>query len=184
MKDAQLPLLGWDPPAFDPRFARATRTDVGRGGFIDHVPGWMEGHAALFEELRERVPWRTEQRVMYERVVETPRLLGDDPRHPLLDRAADALSRRYAVRFDAITLAYYRDGADSVAWHADRELRDAPIAFVAVVSLGAPRRFLVRPRGGGVSRAFTVGWGDVLVMGGTCQREHEHAGSGVAARPT
>ena len=46
---------------------------------------------------------------------------------------------------------------------------------MAIVSLGAPRRFLLRPAGGGTSRAFDLGWGDLLVMGGTCQRTWEHA---------
>ncbi len=41
--------------------------------------------------------------------------------------------------------------------------------------LGAARPFLLRPKGGGRSRAFPAGWGDLLVMGGRCQQEFDHS---------
>lgn len=116
---------------------------------------------------------------MYEQVVDVPRLTAqlpeDGPGHPLLGQAAEALEQRYGVRFDRRGLALYRDGRDSVAWHRDKVLRDQPQALVAIVSLGTPRRFQVRPFGGGARAAdLTLGWGDLMVMGGTCQRDWEH----------
>ena len=45
---------------------------------------------------------------------------------------------------------------------------------VATLSLGGPRRFLMRPKGGGPSRSFRLGWGDLMVMGGAAQRTWEH----------
>lgn len=173
-----------DAPSFDAGFARAERialdalTRGPRGAWLERVPGWVAGHEALFARLERAFAWRQERRPMYERVVDVPRLLarvpgdGDDP---ILHAMAAALSGRYGVDFDAISLAIYRDGADSVAWHRDKELRDWPEAFVAVASLGGTRRFMVRPLGGGPSRTFSTGWGDLLVMGGTCQRTFEHA---------
>ena len=74
-----------------------------------------------------------------------------------------------------MSAAYYRDGRDSVAWHGDTNARDLPAAVVATISLGEPRRFLLRPRDGGRPRAFRLGWGDLLVMGGSCQRTWRHA---------
>jgi alkylated DNA repair dioxygenase AlkB len=86
-----------------------------------------------------------------------------------------ALDRRYATAFERISLAYYRDGRDSVAWHGDYVARRMETALVATVSVGAPRRFLLRPHGGGRSIAYSIGWGDLIVMGGTCQRTWQHS---------
>jgi alkylated DNA repair dioxygenase AlkB len=86
-----------------------------------------------------------------------------------------ALSARYQETFVRVSFAYYRDGNDSVAWHGDTTARDLPEALVATVSLGQPRRFLLRPTEGGSSIAFPLGGGDLLVMGGTCQRTWRHA---------
>jgi alkylated DNA repair dioxygenase AlkB len=69
----------------------------------------------------------------------------------------------------------YRDGRDSVAWHRDRIAKEIEDPIVVLVSLGEPRRFLVRPHGGGRSRAFRLGRGDLLVTGGRFQREWEHS---------
>ena len=46
---------------------------------------------------------------------------------------------------------------------------------MAIVSLGAPRQLALRPRGGGPSRRVALGPGDLLVMGGSCQRTWDHA---------
>jgi hypothetical protein len=62
-----------------------------------------------------------------------------------------------------------------VAWHRDRIAREISDPIVVLVSLGEPRKFLVRPHGGGPSRAFRLGGGDLLVTGGRFQRDWEHA---------
>lgn len=178
MRGAQLSLFGGGAPAIDASFRAARRIELGRGAWIDHAAEWVSGHEALFAALEESMRWRSERRVMYERVVQVPRLLGRVPEDgegcPLLFAMADALSERYRARFDAITLALYRGGSDSVAWHRDKGLRDQDEAFVCVVSLGGARRFMLRPHGGGASTSISVGWGDLAVMGGTCQRTFEH----------
>jgi alkylated DNA repair dioxygenase AlkB len=142
-------------------------------------PGWLEGHDAVFETLRQTTRWEHHRRRMYERVVDVPRLeadLPDDgPGHPVIEQAVDALSRRYGLALSRVSLAYYRDGRDSVAWHGDRLGRLVDDTVVAILSLGEPRRFLLRPVVGGASRAFDLGWGDLLVMGGSCQRTWQHA---------
>ncbi len=116
---------------------------------------------------------------MYDRTVVTPRLIAvlpdDGPGHPLLEAMQRSLSQRYRQRFERVSLALYRDGRDSVAFHGDRVARTLPNALVATVSLGAPRRFLMRPHGGGSSNAWNLGWGDLFVMGGDCQRTWQHA---------
>ncbi len=145
----------------------------------------MSGSDEIYERLVETVPWYAEKRQMYERLVDVPRLLcwyGEcDPLpDPVLERAREALSEHYLDElgepFRTAGLCYYRDGRDSVAWHGDtigRSRREDTI--VAIVSFGAARRLLLRPRLGGESLGFALGHGDLLVMGGSCQRTWEHA---------
>ena len=70
----------------------------------------------------------------------------------------------------------YRDGADSVAWHGDRIGRGAHTdTMVAILSVGSARSLMLRPRSGGSTLKFSLGHGDLVVMGGSCQRTWEHA---------
>ncbi|MFD9123948.1 alpha-ketoglutarate-dependent dioxygenase AlkB [Kitasatospora sp. NPDC059571] len=161
------------------------RTVLGDGAWIDLLPGWLHGAGALFEQLAADVPWHAERRTMYERVVDVPRLLafygeGDPLPHPVLTEARGALSAHYGPElgepFTTAGLCYYRDGHDSVAWHGDRLGRGGrQDTMVAIVSVGEPRPLLLRPRGGGPAVRRLLGHGDLLVMGGTCQRTWEHA---------
>ncbi len=175
----QSSLFGSGEPHLDPDLSRLRRLTLGAGAWVDHRPGWLHGPDAVFEALRLTTRWEHHQRPMYERVVDVPRLTAelpaDGPGHPLLEQAADALSRHYGIALSRISLAYYRDGRDSVAWHGDRLGRLVDDTVVAILSLGEPRRFLMRPAAGGPSRAFNLGWGDLLVMGGSCQRTWQHA---------
>lgn len=178
-------LLAGGAPAPDATFATAARIDLGAGAWVDHVPGWLGGADALFTDLVASVRWRQREVAMYDRLVAEPRLSSwwgdeDDPERCLdaapasLRALVPALDSRYRRGFDAIGLNLYRDGRDSVAWHGDRFERDRPATIVAVLSLGSPRRFLLRPVGGGASRAFVLHSGDLLVMGGTCQQTWQH----------
>jgi len=161
------------------------RTVLTDGAWLDVRRGWLGGADALFERLHRSVPWRAEQRVMYGQEVVVPRLLAfyddtDQLPDPLLEQARTALDRHYAVElgelFRTAGLCLYRDGNDSVAWHGDRIGRgNTHDTRVAIVSLGAPRALLLRPRLGGSSRRYEVGYGDLLVMGGSCQRTWEHS---------
>lgn len=172
-------LFGSGEPRLDPAFSGLRRLPLTPGAWVDHLPGWLEGHDAVFETLRRTTRWEHPRRRMYERVVDVPRLVAelpdDGPGHPALGQAADALSRRYGLSLARVSLAYYRDGRDSVAWHGDRLGPLVDDTVVAILSLGEPRRFLLRPVAGGASRAFDLGWGDLLVMGGSCQRTWQHA---------
>jgi alkylated DNA repair dioxygenase AlkB len=167
------------------RLSGLRRTTLSHGAWIDVLPGWLSGADTLFECLAGTVPWHAEQRQMYEQVVSVPRLLAyyaeDDPLpHPVLSRARELLSAHYAAElgepFRSAGLCYYRDGRDSVAWHGDRIGRgNRQDTMVAILSVGEPRALLLRPRGGGASVRQTLGHGDLLVMGGSCQRTWDHA---------
>jgi alkylated DNA repair dioxygenase AlkB len=161
------------------------RTGLGPGAWIDVLPGWLSGSDELFEQLADEVPWRAERRKMYDQVVDVPRLLafygaGERLPHPVLTEARAALSAHYAEElgepFTTAGLCYYRDGRDSVAWHGDRTGRGAhEDTMVAILSVGEPRDLLLRPTGGGDTVRRPLGHGDLLVMGGSCQRTWEHS---------
>lgn len=161
------------------------RTVLTDGAWIDVQPGWLSGADALFERLQSTVPWRAERRQMYDRIVDVPRLLCffdetmalPDPALGMMKNALDAHYRaELGESFATAGLAYYRDGRDSVAWHGDRIGRSSSEdTMVAIVALGSPRALCLRPRGGGApSLRHDLGHGDLLVMGGSCQRTWEH----------
>ena len=161
------------------------RRPLAHAAWVDHLPGWVSGSDAVLGALLREVPWRHERRRMYDRVVDVPRLVawydeGVELPHPLLDEARAALSHHYRHElgepFTTAGCCLYRDGRDSVAWHGDTIGRSATEdTMVAIVSFGSPRSLLLRPRSGGPSRAFRLGHGDLVVMGGSCQRTWEHA---------
>ncbi|WP_067796507.1 alpha-ketoglutarate-dependent dioxygenase AlkB [Actinomadura formosensis] len=163
----------------------ARRTRLAHGAWVDVLPGWIPGADALFERLLTSVPWRAERRRMYERVVDVPRLLafydeGAPLPDPVLDEAKAALDAHYAAElgepFRTAGLCLYRDGRDSVAWHGDRLGRGATHdTMVAILSVGTPRSLTLRPRGGGRIIRHDLGHGDLIVMGGSCQRTWDHA---------
>jgi alkylated DNA repair dioxygenase AlkB len=161
---------------------------------VDVRPGWLAGADELFGRLLRAVPWRAERRPMYDRVVDVPRLLcfyaeGQRLPDPALHAAMTRLSAYYRPELGeplcTAGLCLYRDGRDSVAWHGDTIGRGATQdTIVAILSLGTPRALLLRPRGGGVpALRHELGHGDLLVMGGSCQRTWEHAVP-KTARPT
>ena len=172
-------------PGVGPLGDTVERTVLGRGAWIDLRRGWLTGADELFERLTEVVPWRGERRHMYDRVVDVPRLLcfydqGEQLPDLLLDQARQTLNDHYrgelGEEFVTAGLCLYRDGRDSVAWHGDRIGRGrTQDTMVAIISLGSPRVLALRPRGGGQSIRHELGHGDLIMMGGSCQRTWEHA---------
>jgi alkylated DNA repair dioxygenase AlkB len=167
-------------------FEHADRRILDDGAWVDLCSGWLRDGDALFDELLAIVPWRAERRPMYDRVVDVPRLLSfhhlatEPAPHPriaeLRDRLNDAYAGELGEPFTTAGLCLYRDGADSVAWHGDRIGRGRKEdTMVAIVSLGATRVLAMRPKGGGASLQLPQAHGDLLVMGGSCQRTWEHA---------
>jgi alkylated DNA repair dioxygenase AlkB len=175
-------------------FDHAERLSLGDGAWVDVRAGWLSGHDTLFDELVTAIPWRAERRQMYDRVLDVPRLvsfhdLASEPApHPAIAklrvRLNDSYARELGEPFTTAGLCLYRDGADSVAWHGDTIGRSSTEdTMVAIVSLGTTRAFALRPRTGGRSLRLSQGHGDLLVMGGSCQRTWEHSVP-KTARPT
>ncbi len=160
------------------------RTHLDDEAWVDLRPGWVGGADGLYAALRRDVDWQAERRQMYDSVVDVPRLLrfyGEDESlpHRALDQGRQRLSEHYADElgepFGTAGLCLYRDGRDSVAWHGDRIGRSRfANTMVAILSVGAPRDLLLRPRTGGASVRVPAGHGDLLVMGGACQRTWDH----------
>ena len=180
--------LNWQPSlfatggvGFDATVANATRRELTQGAWVDHAPAWVHGADALFDMLLDITPLQQHDIWMYERRLPEPRLThrwrtDSDPAPPsVLVDMAGALSHHYGVGFTQIGVNLYRDGNDSVAWHGDRVAREMPEAIVALVSLGEPRPFKLRPKGGGTAITYLPDRGDLLVLGGSCQRTWDHA---------
>lgn len=167
-------------------FEHNERRQLGAGAWIDIRSGWLTGADDLLDGLLSTVPWRAERRQMYDRVLDVPRLMSfhdltiEGAPHPALPRLRRRLNDIYAGElgepFTTVGLCWYRDGSDSVAWHGDTIGRSrSEDTMVAIVSLGATRTFALRPRGGGSALHLPLAHGDLLVMGGSCQRTWEHA---------
>ena len=174
-------LLATGEASVDHSFASLCRHELAGGAWLDHVPGWLAGADEVFALLLATVPWAQHERHMYTGKVVEPRLrasyrlatgVGGVP--PVVQEMGAVLGQRYDRPFDTVGLNLYRHGGDSVAWHGDRIPAEIVDPVVALVSVGEPRRLLLRPRGGGPSHSYVFGGGDLLVMGGTCPRTWEH----------
>jgi alkylated DNA repair dioxygenase AlkB len=181
--------LAWQPSLFDggapvvevdPDFHGLVRHELSAGAWVDVVAGWLRGADELFARLLRNTPWGQRDIRMYERVLPEPRLthrwtLDQGLPEPVFVAAARLLTGRYGVEFTQVGVNLYRDGEDSVAWHGDRVAREMDTALVGLISLGGVRPFRLRPHGGGASVGLLPGPGDLLVMGGTCQRTWQHS---------
>lgn len=175
-------LFGGEEPAFDASFSALERIQLDPTAWVEYAPGWVGGSDVLFEDILERRNWGQRARKMYDQKVIEPRLTapwnlrsGEPLEPPILEDIRIALSERYGIEFDSVGFNLYRDGRDSVAWHGDRIKKEVVDPIVVLVSLGAPRKFLLRPVGGGASKAFMLGAGDLLVTGGKTQRTWQHS---------
>ena len=179
-------LFGTLSPTFDDRFSEARRVDLDATSWVEHAPGWLRGSDGVFDELVEVLPLRQRTGVrMFDQIVDEPRLSawwgvesGRPEPLPLLREMRLVLAERYGEPFDSIGFNLYRDGDDSVAWHGDRHRHVVTNPVIAIVSVGAPRPFRLRLRrdqgGQGPSLSWSLGNGDLFVMGGACQHDWEH----------
>ncbi len=199
-------------PRTDEAFSTARRIDLDETSWVEHVPDWLSGHHRMLQLLLETADWEQHRRNMYDRIVDVPRLVAGlpgsgerldfyegevnclpsraprqkiDEANAWLVHMASLLSVRYRRVLESVTLAHYRSGSDSVAFHGDKMGPLRGNTVIAIVSIGERRRFLLRPNAA-VQRqgeraalsyplSFQFGGGDLLVMGGACQRDYEHA---------
>jgi alkylated DNA repair dioxygenase AlkB len=164
--------------ALDLDFPSARRIELDAHSWVEHVPNWLAADRELFEELIRTAGWEQRERWMYNRRLAEPRLTAeyqDVSQAPQQLRTVTAeLAARYAVDYRFIWLNLYRDQRDSTSWHGDPIGKRQETSTVPVLSLGATRRFLIKPAQGGKSLSFTVASGDLIVMGGRAQRDWRH----------
>jgi alkylated DNA repair dioxygenase AlkB len=166
--------------AVDEAFAAATRIQLDDTSWVDHIPGWLAGDGELMEALMTQASWEQRSRWMYTRVVTEPRLTAEYPviagaPQPVLHYLTEVLSAHYGRPYARLWMNWYRDNDDGTGWHADRPANKQDEAVIPVLSLGATRRFLIRPEGGGRSTAIVTHGGDLVVMGGRCQKDYQHS---------
>jgi alkylated DNA repair dioxygenase AlkB len=179
------------PPFTSPALARLPIED----GLLLHHERWLppDVAAAAFTALRAETPWRDEHIRIAGRLIPVPRRTawyGDPgatytysgilnepiPWTPLLARLRDAVSAAAGAPFNSVLLNHYRDGRDSMGWHADNEAALGRDPVIASLSLGAPRRFVLRHATvKDRSMAFLLGDGALLVMAGATQHHYRHA---------
>jgi alkylated DNA repair dioxygenase AlkB len=165
--------------AIDATFASAKRIPLDDHSWFELVPGWITDPGILFDQLASRVPWKQHDRRMFDRTFREPRLTAEYRNLravpiPAIAEAAALLSAHYGVVYDSVWLNLYRNGTDSTGWHRDRFSCRKPECIVPVLTLGATRRFQLKPRDGGASITFSPSSGDLVVMGGRCQTDWVH----------
>lgn len=170
------------------RDAAIERIALDETSWVEVARGWLTGADALFEILLDGVAWQANRLFRYDHWVEERRLAamwrpGSALPHPALGEAHRHLQHRYRARFDGFSMIQYRDGRDGQAFHRDTDMRYLDDTVIAILSLGARRPWLLRPRGNrydhsetkGATRNLEPGPGDLLVMGGRCQADWEHS---------
>jgi alkylated DNA repair dioxygenase AlkB len=165
---------------FDNDFTEIERHDLDQNSWIEVVPQLIHEPARLFAQLLRDLDWSQRQRWMYDRKVDEPRLTADYSRietvpSKALRQVADRFSDVYGIPYDGVWVNLYRDERDSTGWHSDWITCKRDICTVPVLTLGHPRRFLIKPRVGGKSTRFIPHSGDLIVMRGRCQADWRHA---------
>ncbi|MBV9133396.1 MAG: alpha-ketoglutarate-dependent dioxygenase AlkB [Chloroflexi bacterium] len=176
----QASFFGAPAGAFELDFSGARHIALDGRSWIEHIPNWLAQPESLFAELMEIAPWLQRDRWMYTRTVIEPRLTADYPNVaevPIesLRTIAAALSEHFGVRYSSLWVNLYRDQRDSTAWHGDNIGRVQAESIVPVLTLGASRRFLIRPAHGGHTWTLRPVSGDLIVMGGRAQRDWRHS---------
>ena len=167
-------------------FAHAGETvlaDDARGRIVytpDFVPA--EVAHAWFDEVRDAVPWEAQRRMMYDREVDVPRLVGHfrlAPEPAELPEAIRAAAHKViaatGVVFTSVGLNFYRDGRDSVAPHNDHLDEIAPGCPIVLLSLGSTRRMTIRAKAA-PRRVFHIDLaaGSLLLMSYETQLHYTH----------
>jgi alkylated DNA repair dioxygenase AlkB len=178
--DFDLERTGGMKVAVDETFAATARIQLDDTSWVDHVQGWLAGDGELMEALMKQASWEQRSRWMYTRMVVEPRLTAEypviaDASQPVLHYLTEVLSAHYERSYARLWMNWYRDNNDGTGWHVDRPANEQDEAVIPVLSLGATRRFLIRPAGGGPSTAIVTHGGDLVVMGGRCQQDYQHS---------
>ena len=171
------------------RHAAIERTALAPSSWVEIIPAFVRDASATFTTLHDTLPWQQTEVLRYDRYVPERRLGVGVPTdaHPMLHQTGLHLRSRFRVPFTGVTAILYRSGEDFQGLHSDREMKWLDETVIAIVVLGTRRPFVLRPRAPGgvpVERVpagsdpddvvLTPGQGDMLIMGGACQRDWLH----------
>ncbi len=173
--DPDLERTGGLQVAVDETFPTAVRIQLDDTSWVDHVQGWLAGDAELMAALMKHASWEQRSRWMYTRMVTEPRLTAEypviaDAPQPVLRYLTEVLSEHYQRRYTRLWMNWYRDNNDGTGWHADRPANRQDEAVIPVLSLGATRRFLIRPESGGPSTTIVTHGGDLVSWAAAARR--------------
>jgi len=151
-------------------------------GPITYEPGVISPALAAkwFSVLHDAVDWHAGTRMMYERMVDVPRLYGhyaiDDPALPgVLRDALAVVGEHVHAPFDSIGLNFYRDEHDSVAPHNDKLHELVPHQPIVLLSLGATRTMVIRRKlPPHLKTELELEAGSLLLMGWNAQLHYDH----------
>ena len=168
--------------------AQVERRTLDDGSWVDISRGWLSGADALYDSLLQGVPWQSSRLFRYDHWVEEKRLgsfwsRGRPLPHPALAEVTRTLQRNYKARFEGFGMIQYRDGGDGQGFHRDTDMRWLDDTIIAILTLGATRPWLLRPRSTRTNPDSTwtkdidlaPGNGDLIVMGGRCQADWLHS---------
>ncbi len=153
---------------------------------------WLPDSEGWYERLRRDLEWRSQEILLFGKPVLQPRLMDwyADPdvtyRYsgltlapkawpPVLRELRVRLEAHCGAGFNSVLCNAYRDGQDSMGWHADDEPELGPLPLIASLNFGATRRFRIRPKGGGASVGVELQSGSLLLMSGRSQADYQHA---------
>lgn len=175
-------------PGWLARDAAVERVVLDDLSWVDLVRGLVPDAQRVHDDLAREASWRNGRTYRYEHWVQDERRSASQSgarRHPALVDVEAWLVRRYRVRFSGVVLSEYRHGRQALGFHRDRAMTWLDDTLVALLSLGSQRPWLMRPDPGrpeidpddALRDAIDLSpaGGDLLVMGGRCQRSWLHA---------
>jgi len=171
------------------------RIELHAGAWVETWDGWLRtGEAAeLAATLVRDLAWEQRHIVLFGKRVLQPRLIAwagelpyrysgqtlePRPWPSAVRTAATRISATARVPFNHVLINRYRDGKDSMGYHADAEPELGLDPVVATLSLGQTRRFVLRRHDRTSDEpplVLPLRNGSLLIMGGTCQRHYRHA---------
>lgn len=149
---------------------------------------------ALYQQLSQQLNWRQDSIRLFGRQVKIPRLqvfqgepgiryrysgltLETEVWHPAVERLRQQIEQISEQTFNSVLINYYRNGQDGMGWHSDDEPELGQNPTIASLTLGQPRRFLLRHRSEKPipQQELLLGNGSLLIMSGQLQHYWQHS---------
>ena len=164
-----------------------------RDGEVFYWPQFFAPNVAddLFASLLTEIEWRQEAIRIFGKSVLQPRrtswygerdysysgiVMSRRKWTPLLNEIKTKVESAARWSFNGVLMNHYRDGQDSMGWHRDNERELGPAPVIASISLGEPRRFLLRHREDlSLKIELILENGSLLLMRGKSQEAWDHS---------